>query len=249
MYLISCSHSLCVLSLLLLLLLSATSFQQQQRIFSSMNVCKRFERFKIKNLHVFDRSTRSQSNTTTSTNNNNIISSSNNDKVKLIKSLDTTKARIKHNMIRLEGHRQVIDALRSRCFTPTFVMFTKRALDAKDQTSSAILKQELDTVLTDCDPNRVIEVSEGVMNDICDTVTNQGIVAAFVKPEPIKELQLHANTNGNIILVLDGLSDPGNMGSLIRSAVSFGVSHIVSIGGCDIWSPKVIRYNYLISLF
>ena len=43
------------------------------------------------------------------------------------------------------------------------------------------------------------------------------------------------------MLVLDGISDPGNMGSLIRSAVSFDVHSIVIIGGCDIWSPKVIR--------
>lgn len=203
---------------------------------------KQFQRFNVKNMHtLFDNNSNNNNIRSLSYQSNIVISSKSNDKVKLVKSLDTAKSRLKHNMIKLEGHRQVIDALRLG-FIPSCVMFCQRALDAKDQSTSAVLKQELSEALSTCDPNGIVEVSESIMSDICDTVSNQGIVAGFVKPKAIKELKVANSNKANVVLVLDGVSDPGNMGSLIRSAVGFGVSCIVTVGGVDIWSPKVIRY-------
>lgn len=43
------------------------------------------------------------------------------------------------------------------------------------------------------------------------------------------------------LLVLDEISDPGNAGTLIRSAESFGVTGVISVGGVDLYNPKVVR--------
>ena len=68
-----------------------------------------------------------------------------------------------------------------------------------------------------------------------DTVTPQGIVAAVPWPE------LVARGNG-IQLVLDAVQDPGNVGTLLRSAEATGVSDVLCASGTvDVYSPKVVR--------
>lgn len=92
-----------------------------------------------------------------------------------------------------------------------------------------------------------IEVHWGtidVINACSDTVTPQGIVALCSVPLPFdpptkKEQKLK---NYKFYLILDGVSDPGNVGTLLRSAVATGVSAVVLLhNSCDVWSPKAIR--------
>jgi RNA methyltransferase, TrmH family len=78
-----------------------------------------------------------------------------------------------------------------------------------------------------------IIVSEQVMNKISTATTPSGMIAVFCYPQTETEL-----TAG---LVLSSISDPGNMGTLIRSAVAFGSQSIVIVDGCDPFSPKVIQ--------
>ncbi|HCN05374.1 MAG TPA: RNA methyltransferase [Bacteroidetes bacterium] len=67
-----------------------------------------------------------------------------------------------------------------------------------------------------------------------DTATPQDIVALARIPE--------RRQPGARLLVLDGLSDPGNVGTIIRTAAWFGVSDIVLHGhGVDPYAPKVVR--------
>jgi TrmH family RNA methyltransferase len=68
-----------------------------------------------------------------------------------------------------------------------------------------------------------------------DTVHPQGVVALARWP------QVEAGTPG-IILVLDAIQDPGNMGTLLRSAEAVGVAEVLcTTGAVDIYSPKVVR--------
>lgn len=70
----------------------------------------------------------------------------------------------------------------------------------------------------------------------CDTVTPQGSVAVMKRPLWSLPAQL------NFVLVLDTVSDPGNMGTLIRTAAGLGVDAVIMSGDCvDPWSPKSIR--------
>ena len=78
-------------------------------------------------------------------------------------------------------------------------------------------------------------VSDRVFAKMCETVNSQGVLAVVEK----RESQLTKPT-GNC-LVLDGLQDPGNVGTLIRTAVACGFSDIYAVNSVDLYSPKVLR--------
>ena len=78
-------------------------------------------------------------------------------------------------------------------------------------------------------------VSDKVFAKICDTVNNQGVLAVAEK----KNNSLLPPIGNS--LVLDCLQDPGNVGTLIRTAVACGFTDIYAVNTVDLYSPKVLR--------
>ena len=199
--------------------------------------------------------------------NSNVITSFSNEKVKLIKNLeDSSKARSKNNLVKLEGHRQVLDAIKNG-FIPQLILYTDKAISnanniittSKMSINSATgtetnYHQQLMDILTNYENvflsqsssamstyPQINQVTEEIMKSLVDTVTNQGVVAAFQKPtienmnhtnylidlyhSKIQSIQKNKSKVSNhsvvtqnsnlLILVLDGVSDPGNAGYVI----------------------------------
>ncbi|OON95507.1 MAG: hypothetical protein ATN36_08345 [Epulopiscium sp. Nele67-Bin005] len=85
-----------------------------------------------------------------------------------------------------------------------------------------------------------IEVSDEVFKTISDTKTPQGILA--VVQQKNFTLQNLTQAQNSFYLVLENIQDPGNLGTVIRTAYSFGVDAIfITKGSADIYSPKVVR--------
>lgn len=82
---------------------------------------------------------------------------------------------------------------------------------------------------------RVTRVDVRVMARLSDQPTPPGILAVVRTPD----LSATPSADGSF-LVLDGVSDPGNVGTLIRTATALGVG-VVSIGGADPFGPKAVR--------
>lgn len=82
--------------------------------------------------------------------------------------------------------------------------------------------------------DKVIYITDNVMKKISDTVNYPSLIAVINKID---------NTfSGNKILLLDNISDPGNLGTIIRSAVAFNFDTIVlSNNSIDFYNPKVLR--------
>lgn len=78
-------------------------------------------------------------------------------------------------------------------------------------------------------------ISEDVLQKISGTQTPSGLVGVFKIPKHPKADQL---TSG---VVLVDIADPGNMGTLIRTAAALNARSVVVINGADVWSPKVIQ--------
>ena len=85
------------------------------------------------------------------------------------------------------------------------------------------------------------KINEEILKKISDVQTAQGILATVYMPKPQLDLEKLASQNG-LILVLETIQDPGNLGTLIRTAVATGVQAIVLVENCaDLYAPKVVR--------
>ena len=81
-------------------------------------------------------------------------------------------------------------------------------------------------------------LSREVFDSVADTATPQGIAGML----PIPVVKRPAPRNAGAVLVLENVQDPGNVGTLIRSAAAFGALEVLLVGECaNPWSPKVLR--------
>ena len=79
-------------------------------------------------------------------------------------------------------------------------------------------------------------VSEELLAYAADTQTPQSVIFTCAMPEEEDALP------GGRLLVLDGVQDPGNVGTIVRTADAFGADGVILLPGCaDVWSPKVVR--------
>jgi len=86
--------------------------------------------------------------------------------------------------------------------------------------------------------DRTYSVSARDMNKMADTTTSPGILAVAKIPEPKTDCILCYPK----VLVLDGVQDPGNVGTLVRTAAWFGVDSVVAgPGTADFYAPKTVR--------
>ncbi len=85
----------------------------------------------------------------------------------------------------------------------------------------------------------IYQVTDSLFQELSDTQTPQGILAVIgIKDNRLEEAEL---TEG-LLVILDGIKDPGNMGTIIRTADAAGCSGVIVPDGCvDIYNPKVLR--------
>ncbi len=91
---------------------------------------------------------------------------------------------------------------------------------------------------------RVFIASEKQVATLCDTDHSQGVIGIFEQPTISPEfLFTHLKENpSSVVLVLDDLQDPGNLGTIIRTAAWFEVDAVIASGGTvDFFNPKVVR--------
>lgn len=80
-------------------------------------------------------------------------------------------------------------------------------------------------------------VSPHILGAVCDTKTPQGVAALVALPEDVPLSDL-----GPLLVALDGVQDPGNVGTILRTADAAGFSGALLSEGCaDLYSPKCLR--------
>lgn len=84
------------------------------------------------------------------------------------------------------------------------------------------------------------DVARNELNELADTSTNQGVLV--IAEIPAASLDRVPTIGPATVLVLDGVQDPGNLGTLVRSAAAFGCDAAVYLPGTvDPWNPKAVR--------
>lgn len=171
---------------------------------------------------------------------NEIITSRNNPSVKLASSLKDKKGRDKEGLFIAEGEKLTYEALESRL--PVVKIFVSRSKSDKIFEKLKLLSQK--GFGTDTD---VQMLEDGVFEKISTENAPQGVISVikhldfFRQMDIIYKEEFSQNACGRSI-VLCSVRDPGNLGSAIRSAVAFGVEHIILSSDCaDIYNPKTVR--------
>src|SRR5690606_11230093 len=130
----------------------------------------------------------------------------------------------------VEGKKGVMDALLSGDVVSQLIM-----TEAFFQAHSEFCRQR--TVQAFFDRQAVLFVTESVLAKIADTTTPPGIAAVVALPQH----RIDALKNATTIAILEDIRDPGNLGTMIRTADWFGVDGLLLIGGADPYQPKVVR--------
>ncbi|HHW04116.1 MAG TPA: RNA methyltransferase [Thermoanaerobacterales bacterium] len=151
--------------------------------------------------------------------------------IKLIKALKESKnAREKNHCFVAEGLRSVEEIVKTD-YTIEFTVVSEKFAN-KDCDRVRKLIEKLQNF-------KLYMISEGIYDTISDTVTPQGIMAVV----RMKDYDLMEYADNNFLFVaLDRIKDPGNMGTIIRTADAAGVNAVIAGKGCvDAYNPKVIR--------
>lgn len=145
---------------------------------------------------------------------------------RLIGRLRARKTRGREGLVLVEGVRAATEALDAGADV-SFVV-----------TSPKLTATEAGRVLLRrVDEHDVEAVADGALAELADTQSPQGVLLVCREPES----SLSRLRRGRY-LVLDGIQDPGNAGTLIRGAVAFGLDGVVCLDGTvDPWSAKTVR--------
>jgi TrmH family RNA methyltransferase len=85
-------------------------------------------------------------------------------------------------------------------------------------------------------------VTETLLAAISDTVNTQGVILIAQRPSATLDEVLSRNDEAGLIVCLDGIQDPGNFGTIVRTAEAAGASGVVALkGSVDAFAPKTLR--------
>jgi len=166
------------------------------------------------------------------------ISSESNDLIKKVKSLKLKKYRELRKIFFVEGARIVKEALMSSAEIEEIII-SEKALENEDIADAIRMAIKLG-----CD---TYTVSETVFKSISETKNPQGILATIKMAdcdleEMIIAKSIDVHEYEKYFVILDEIKDPGNMGTIIRTADAAGFKGVIVSKGCvDVYNPKVLR--------
>ncbi len=158
-----------------------------------------------------------------------VITSPRNPQVKLARALSRRQIRAQERAFLVEGVRAIEDAFRSGA-VPLTLFYVSDSADPRVHTIASAAAESGTQVLPSTEP---------VLHSITETEHPQGVASIFPMPE--LEIVVAPGTQP-LVVVADTIRDPGNLGTLIRSALGSGANALfVTPGTVDPFNPKVVR--------
>lgn len=157
-----------------------------------------------------------------------LITSKDNDIVKHIKKLSEKKYRDQNNCYIIEGIKLVEEAIQEEAQIEKIVI-------CEESTKTAEISKNLmyEIAKYDC-----IYVTDKIFKTLTQVMNPQGILAVVKKNKERPTIKY----DEDIIVALDDIQDPGNLGTILRTVDSIGLKQlIVSKGTADVYNPKVVR--------
>lgn len=155
----------------------------------------------------------------------NKITSKDNKLFKLFKSLNTKKNRDKNSLFILEGKKLFLEVLNEKVELKYLIL--NENFDFYGFLKEKNLKLENFKF-------EIFSISDKLFSEITDMTNSEGIISVC---EYLKEKEISSEN----ILLLDNVSDPGNFGTIIRTANAFGIKDILVLNSVDKYNPKILR--------
>jgi TrmH family RNA methyltransferase len=153
-----------------------------------------------------------------------VISSRANARVKQLRAAFAGQSRLSGGLVAIEGEHLLEEALRSGIVLKTVFVSERRE-------TPKIVPQGVETLV----------LADEVFASVVETQSPQGVAALILPPVP-KLSQVLEDDQTPLILIAAGLQDPGNMGTIVRSAEAFGASGVLTTPGTvSAWNQKALR--------
>ena len=151
-------------------------------------------------------------------------------KIASVKRLLQKKYREEAGMFIVEGWKSVEEAMNANANIETLIY------NPIDKINKKLLAKLQGSI------NEIFEATEKEMQTISDTVTTQGIIAVVKKMDSESALDKIRKKSEAVIVSLETMNDPGNLGTIVRTCDWFGVDALV-IGenSVELYNPKVVR--------
>lgn len=157
-----------------------------------------------------------------------IIKSKDNSKIRYVRSLGIRKSRDEENAFVVEGPKFVNEAMEEKV-NITSLIFDEDALKKTHvkEIYDFALKSEIEAAV--CQDN--------IFKTVADTMSSQGVLAVIKKKKNVSTINDY-----KFAIMCDRIQDPGNLGTIIRTADAFGPAVVILNKGCvDEYNPKVVR--------
>jgi TrmH family RNA methyltransferase len=151
-----------------------------------------------------------------------VVSSRSNNRVKQLRAAFAGHARLSGGMVAIEGDHLLAEALRSGMVLKTVFVSERREVPSMVPRGVEVLR-----------------LAEEVFESVVETRSPQGVAALMVPP--VSEMD-DVMRGTPLILIAAGLQDPGNLGTLVRSAEAFGATGVLATAGTvSAWNQKALR--------
>lgn len=169
-----------------------------------------------------------------------LITSAANPRIRKARELLTSRGRKQQGLFLMEGPH-LLETLLDAAIVPAEVFYQPDLLSRTAQGQSLLRRLLWTPSLPDV---QAVEVSERVIETLGETETSQGVVSVLPLDAfaPERTRQRRSPAARAALLVLDELSDPGNMGTILRTALAADVEAVLLTPRCvDSFAPKVVR--------
>lgn len=157
-----------------------------------------------------------------------VISSKDNETIKNIRKLKDKKQRDEANCFIIEGLKLIEEAIQERANIKTIVI-------CEECVKNNEIEQKL---LYEIAKYECVYVTEKIFNTLTEVTNPQGMLAVIQNDNKNQEI----NFKEEMVIILDGIQDPGNLGTILRTIDSIGLTQvIVSKNTVDVYNPKVVR--------
>jgi TrmH family RNA methyltransferase len=154
-----------------------------------------------------------------------VVSSRANARVKQLRAAFHGHARLSGGLVAIEGDHLLEEALRSGLVLKTVFVSERHEVPR-------IVPRGVE----------VLRLTQDVFGSVVETQSPQGVAALLVPPVPVLEDVMSGSGAAAVILIAVGLQDPGNLGTLVRSAEAFGANGVLTTPGTvSAWNQKALR--------